>query len=60
MGIDLLECDVQMTKDGVVIVAHDDDLKRICGVDRKIEEFNFDELPPILKSFPTHFAEGEY
>eukprot|EP00347_Sterkiella_histriomuscorum_P004184 403361426 len=49
-----------MTKDGVVIVAHDDDLKRLCGIDRKIEEFNYEELPLIKRSITTHFSEGEY
>ena len=33
LGINLLECDVHLTKDGIVVVAHDADLVRLCGVD---------------------------
>ena len=58
--MDLLECDVQMTKDGVVIVAHDDDIFRLCGVKKRVDEFNYDELPPISRRIPLHFSEGEY
>lgn len=49
-----------MTKDGVIVVAHDDDVKRLCGIDKNIEEFNYDELPPMSRSIPLHFSDGEY
>ena len=49
-----------MTKDGVVVVAHDDDIFRLCGVKKRVDEFNFDELPPISRRIPLHFSEGEY
>lgn len=47
-----IELDVQMTKDGQVVVAHDFDLKRICGVDKQVNELTYEELKqyPILKS----------
>jgi len=32
LGTDVLEMDCQVTKDGKVVVAHDDDLQRLCGV----------------------------
>ena len=31
-----IELDVQLTKDGVMVVHHDYDLKRTCGVNKKI------------------------
>ena len=30
-----IELDVQLTKDGVMVVHHDYDLKRTCGVNKK-------------------------
>ena len=42
-----IETDVHITKDGKVIVVHDDDLKRIAGLDMVVEESNFDELRAV-------------
>ena len=39
-----IENDIHLTKDGEVVVFHDDDLKRMCGVDGKIEEKTLEEL----------------
>ncbi|KAL2920133.1 Lysophospholipase D gdpd1 [Polyrhizophydium stewartii] len=47
---DLLELDVQLTKDGQVVIFHDNDMARMCGAAFKgkhIGDFNFDELPPL-------------
>ena len=30
-GLNLMECDVHLSKDGEVVVAHDCDLERMCG-----------------------------
>ena len=38
------EMDVQVTKDGRVIVFHDDDLDRMCGVSGKIWDFTLAQL----------------
>ena len=42
-----IETDVHITKDGKVIVVHDDDLKRIAGLDMVVEESNFAELRAV-------------
>lgn len=39
-----VELDVQLSKDGQVMVFHDDNLKRMCGVDGNIWDYTFDEL----------------
>lgn len=39
-----IELDVQMTKDGVPVVFHDDTLKRICGTEGKLCGYTFEEL----------------
>ena len=39
-----MELDVQLTKDGVMVVHHDYDLKRTCGVNKKIADLTYREL----------------
>ena len=41
------ELDVQMTKDGHVVVFHDDDLKRGCGVDGRICDMTLEEVESL-------------
>lgn len=50
-----MELDVQLTRDGQVVVAHDFNLKRICGIDRDIDTMTYAELQqyPILNSTET-------
>ena len=47
-----IELDVQRTKDNKVVVFHDFDLNRICGVDKKVCNLTYEELKqyPLLKS----------
>jgi glycerophosphoryl diester phosphodiesterase len=44
---DYAEIDVQETKDGVVVVLHDSNLKRVGGVDKNVWEMNYSELQHI-------------
>jgi len=39
-----IELDVQLTKDRIPVVFHDETLKRVCGVDGKVRDFTYDEL----------------
>jgi glycerophosphoryl diester phosphodiesterase len=42
-----IEFDIQVTKDQVPIVFHDDSLERVCGIDKNISDLNYDELKEI-------------
>lgn len=42
-----IEIDVRLTRDGRVVVAHDDTLRRIAGDDRAIRNLTYDELTRI-------------
>lgn len=42
-----IETDVQMSKDGVLVVFHDDTLKRMTGVDGKLCDYTFEELSKL-------------
>ncbi|KXS19305.1 PLC-like phosphodiesterase [Gonapodya prolifera JEL478] len=46
----MLETDAYLTKDDKVVLFHDEDMERMCGVKGKIRDFNFDELPALIPS----------
>jgi glycerophosphoryl diester phosphodiesterase len=43
-GVQYLEFDIHMTRDGEVVVAHDNHLARMCGLERAIPEMTYAEL----------------
>lgn len=47
LGADWIELDVQETKDGIVIVSHDSNLKRVSGVDLNIYEATYKEISKL-------------
>ena len=49
-----MEFDLQLTKDKYVVIHHDNNLKRICGVDKKISDITLEELNSI------HLKDTEY
>jgi glycerophosphoryl diester phosphodiesterase len=46
-GVQYLEFDLHMTRDGEVVVAHDEHLRRMCGLDRRIAEMSYAELAAV-------------
>ncbi len=42
-----VELDVQLTRDKQVVVFHDDDLKRACGIDARVDAYSYDELQTL-------------
>ncbi len=48
-----VELDVHLTKDGKVVVFHDDNLQRLCGVDKDIQDLTYLEL----QEFSLHDTE---
>ena len=46
------ELDVQLSRDGQVVVFHDDSLKRVCGIDADVCDFDYAELS-VFKLFDT-------
>lgn len=43
----IIELDVHITKDGKVVVFHDDNLKRVTGVDRDLKDLNYNDLKTL-------------
>ena len=56
----ILEMDIQFTKDKVAVVCHDNHLGRIWGVNIKISETNYADLPKIQDHVDLHFATFQY
>lgn len=43
-GVDAVEIDVQLTKDGVVVLHHDYNLRRMTGESRRVNELTYEEV----------------
>ena len=69
MGANGIETDVQMTKDGTLVLFHDDTCNRILGIDGSIKDYTYEELlqynvkngllydkVPTFEDFLAHFA----
>ena len=48
LGLQAIETDVRLTKDGKMICAHDASLKRMFGIKRKIADMTCDELRDLV------------
>ena len=41
IGVDFIELDCHITKDGKVVVSHDNDLSRLAGVENCISDLDY-------------------
>ena len=39
-----IELDVQLTRDGKLVVFHDDNFKRVCGLDADVDSLDYDYI----------------
>lgn len=46
-GASHIESDVHATQDGIAVLFHDEDLRRVAGIDKKISAVSFEELSAI-------------
>ena len=51
---DYSEIDVQTTADGIVVVCHDLNLKRVAGVDRRLGTMTYDQVSRL--DVGSHFS----
>lgn len=55
-GANILEMDVCLTKDNQIVVIHDNNLKRMCGLNSNVEEFNYNALPKFQSEINLDFS----
>src|ERR1700674_5275025 len=63
LGTPYIELDVHMTRDGHVVVAHDDNLKRVSATDAVIPKMTLAELSRVDAAYnftPPTSAGGEF
>jgi len=60
LEVSYVELDVCLTKDNQVVVCHDPNLKRLWGVDKEVNQFDYKDLPQILPIVPIHFDFSKY
>ncbi|MBD8028141.1 glycerophosphodiester phosphodiesterase [Ureibacillus sp. Re31] len=66
MGADVLEFDVQMTKDGVLIAFHDTEVSRTTNGSGEVKNMTLEEIKKLdagswfNEAYPQHFSEEYY
>lgn len=59
-GTHMLEMDCHLTKDGHVVVSHDENLLRETGLDATISSLNLQDLPLYKEKLEVTFNQGHY
>eukprot|EP00981_Chlorochromonas_danica_P005122 scaffold1036_cov169-Ochromonas_danica.AAC.2 len=55
-GADIIECDVWLTTDKQIVVHHDESLLRMTGLDRKVKDLSYPDIPPILSTHSSSLS----
>jgi len=56
-GAKYIETDVQLSKDGIPVLFHDNDLSRICGMKGAVHNYTWAEIQQFSASYPDRFGE---
>lgn len=58
LKVDFIELDIWLSKDRVPVIMHDGNAYRICGVDRKLSDMNYEEIKQLDagSKFDSSFA----
>lgn len=50
LGVDMIEMDLRLSKDGEIVISHDPDLKRLFEISKNIANMNLDEIKEITRN----------
>lgn len=53
LGVDMVETDIHMTKDGELVIMHDSDVKRMTGVSELVRNMTFEEVRTLKVGDPA-------
>lgn len=56
-GAVYIETDIQLTADGIPVLFHDRDLKRLCGQNGAIHDYKYAELKNFTPGYPDRFGD---
>ncbi len=56
LGVDAIEFDVWLTKDGVPVLMHDDNCNRTCGVNRSLRDMTLEEVKELEPAYCERFG----
>ncbi|XP_071092862.1 lysophospholipase D GDPD1-like [Haliotis cracherodii] len=56
LNTEMLELDCHVTRDGQVVVSHDESLERACGYSGKISGMDYKDLPPLKPCLNVDFS----
>jgi glycerophosphoryl diester phosphodiesterase len=62
IGAHMLETDVRITKDGIILVCHDDNFHRLCGPTAGhglVKDTLLKDIPLFREKLPIHFSKGQ-
>lgn len=60
LGVDVLEMDLQVTRDGALVVMHDDSVDRTTNGRGRVASFTLEELEALDAGFTFQDAEGDF
>jgi glycerophosphoryl diester phosphodiesterase len=57
LGVEVIEIDVQISKDGVLVLNHDRTLKRVAGKDERVADLNYSIIKDIYIGFKNSYLD---